>query len=192
MDAMVADGTVLSSPVHPDSLTPGHDSRHVSSKRRRVEPTVSTISEESLKEALVAAFTTSHTLNLREMELRMGRIPKKSKLDETDLDEPEPPVLIHIENHTIKDDAHKVIDFVARSVRPLQCDQTVWWTQQKRVSRPVKEDLEDSHLTASSVNPRTVARLHDRGAEINNKMFLSRYIFVFLADCTFLSQQCGC
>ena len=176
MEAMVTGET----PVVPTVVSPAHSNTELRApaKRSRTDATLSSISGESLKEALVAAFATSHSLNMKEMEFRFGRIPKKGKLDEIDVDEPEHPVLLLVENHTIRDDAHKEIDFVARSVRPLQCDPSVWWAEQKRVARPIKEDLEDTHLTASSVNPRTVMKLHDRGAELNNKMFLSSNVGV--------------
>ena len=50
--------------------------------------------------------------------------------------------------------------------------QTEFWKNQKQFAKPIKEDLLDSHLTSSAVNPKVIAKMHDRGAEVNAKLFL--------------------
>jgi hypothetical protein len=144
-------------------------------RRKRTEVNLSGDSwEERIKRAIVVGVTegvsSSH---------RLAEIVKKSSME----DEPDRvPVLLDVSDHHLKDDGHQVIDFVARSVRPLQCEQDLWWKNQPRVARPVMEDLKVSHLTCSSISPKTIARVHDRGAELTLKMFLSSNVGVETRD----------
>ena len=100
---------------------------------------------------------------------------KKRKRDEQEEEEEvkSTPVLIHRENHTLKDDAHSVFDWEARSLRPYAGDLTLYWSKMTRVSRPIIEDIKMGHMTKSAMNPNIIAKLHDRGAEISGKQWLS-------------------
>ena len=84
------------------------------------------------------------------------------------------PILIDIENHHLKDDAHTVLDMTARSLRPYNGgDQAAYWAKRRQKEEPVIEDLKMSHLTKETVNPRVIALLHDRGLETTAKQWLS-------------------
>ena len=96
----------------------------------------------------------------------------KRKKPEDDFEEtPEDLILVDVPNHHIKDDGAKVGDWIARGLKPWTGDQEVLWRNKKRVSRPVLQDLKDGHLSRGYVNPRLVARLHDRGAELCLRQF---------------------
>jgi hypothetical protein len=80
--------------------------------------------------------------------------------------------LVDIKNHHLHDNAHDVIDWEARKIRPYMEKQTDYWRKQRQVSRPIKEDLRNDHLTNAAFNPKVITRMYGRGAEINTKLFL--------------------
>ena len=130
--------------------------------------------EEQIRRAIIVGVTEG--VNTRH---RQAEVSTRTAVE----DEPDRvPILLDVPDHHIKDDGHDTIDFVARSVRPLQCEQDIWWKQQPRVARPVLEDLKMTHLTCSSISPKTIARVHDRGAELTLKMFLSSNVGVESRD----------
>jgi hypothetical protein len=86
-------------------------------------------------------------------------------------DDQEEPILVSIPGHNLLDNAHDVIDWDARSLRPFMGKQEELWKREGRKSKPVLQNLRDGHLTKSPANPKLVAKLHDRGAEITLKMF---------------------
>ena len=84
------------------------------------------------------------------------------------------PVLLDVRNHHLKDDAHTVMDWKAREVRPYNGgDQDLYWRMRPRKSLPVIEDLKMQHLTKAPINPNAIAKLHDRGADMTAKQWLS-------------------
>ena len=102
----------------------------------------------------------------------------KRKRNEEDDEEEEAkgrPVLIHKPNHDLKDNAHDVMDWVARvSCRPYNGgDQELFWANMPVKSMPVIEDLKMTHLTKSPINPNIIGKLHDRGKETTGKQWLS-------------------
>ena len=99
---------------------------------------------------------------------------KRKKPDDDFEEHPEDLILVDVPNHHIKDDGAKVGDWVARSLKPWTGDQEELWKNKKRVSRPVLQDLKDGHLSRGYVNPRLVARLHDRGAELCLRQFFHK------------------
>ena len=99
---------------------------------------------------------------------------KRKKPDDDFEEHPEDLVLVDVPNHHIKDDGANVGDWVARSLKPWTGEQKELWKHKKRVSRPVLQDLKDSHLSRSYVNPRLIARLHDRGAELCLRQFFHK------------------
>ena len=83
------------------------------------------------------------------------------------------PILVDIENHHLKDDAHKVLDMTARALRPYNGgDLAAYWAKRPRKAEPVIEDLRMAHLTKEPVNPSTIVKLHDRGVETTAKQWL--------------------
>lgn len=110
----------------------------------------------------------------------------KRKLEEEDK-EADGPIMIDLPGHHLKDDAHSVMDKVARLLRPWMGSQADLWKAHPRKVKPVLQDLKDRHLTKSCVNPRVVEKMHDRGAELTLKMFhhknVSNKLFVCLLVC---------
>ena len=110
----------------------------------------------------------------------------KRKLEEEDK-EADGPIMIDLPGHHLKDDAHSVMDKVARLLRPWMGSQVDLWKAHPRKVKPVLQDLKDRHLTKSCVNPRVVEKMHDRGAELTLKMFhhknVSNKLFVYLLVC---------
>lgn len=99
---------------------------------------------------------------------------KRKREDDEEEGHKSRPILIDIENHHLKDDAHSVLDMTARSLRPYNGgDLAAYWAKRRQKEEPVIEDLKMSHLTKEAVNPRVIAMLHDRGLETAPKQWLS-------------------
>ena len=100
---------------------------------------------------------------------------RKRKNSEDDIEEKqEDLVLVDIPNHHIHDDGAKIGDWVARSLKPWTGEQEELWKNKRRVARPILQKLKDGHLSRGYVNPRLLARLHDRGAELSLKQFFHK------------------
>lgn len=117
----------------------------------------------------------------------------KRKLEEEDKDA-DGPIMIDVPGHHLKDDAHTVMDKAARLLRPWMGSQADLWKAHPRKVKPVLQDLKDRFLTRSSVNPRVIEKMHDRGAELTLKMFhhknVSDKLFVCLVVCLFDPLNC--
>lgn len=99
---------------------------------------------------------------------------KRKRDEEEEEDCKSLPILIDVENHHLKDDAHTVLDMAARALRPYNGgDLTAYWAKRPRKAEPVIMDIRMSHMTKAPVNPSAVAKLHDRGAETNARHWLS-------------------
>ena len=84
------------------------------------------------------------------------------------------PVLVDLPGHHLKDDAHNVIDFKARELRPYNGgNQEYYWSRRLRRSAPVIDDLKLQHLAKAPINPTVIVKLHDRGGETSAKQWLS-------------------
>ena len=84
------------------------------------------------------------------------------------------PVMLELQNHRLKNDAHSVLDWKAREVRPYNGgDQELYWRMRPRKSLPIIEDLKMQHLTKALINPNVIAKLHDRGSDMTTKQWLS-------------------
>jgi hypothetical protein len=98
----------------------------------------------------------------------------KRKLEEEEDEVRSDPVMIEVEQHHLRDDAHDTIDWVARGLRPYNGgDHVLFWGKMPRRSLPVIEDIKMEHLTKAPVNPNVIAKCHDRGAETTAKQWLS-------------------
>ena len=98
----------------------------------------------------------------------------KRKREEEEEEVKSTPVLIDVERHHLKDDAHVVIDWVARGLRPYNGgDYELFWSKMPRKALPIIEDLKMGHLTKAPINPNVISKCHDRGAETTAKQWLS-------------------
>ena len=105
---------------------------------------------------------------------RSGRKRTRSEDEEEDTEAKSQPKLIRIENHLLEDDAHNILDWKARAIRPYNGgDQKLYWASRPRKDTPVIEDLNLSHLTKSPINPNVIAKVHDRGCQTTAKQWLS-------------------
>ena len=100
---------------------------------------------------------------------------KRNKSDDEDEDEVKSrPKLIKIANHLLEDDAHTVLDWKARMIRPYNGgDWKLYWENRPRKDSPTIEDLDLSHLTKAPNNPNVIAKIHDRGCQTTAKQWLS-------------------
>ena len=99
---------------------------------------------------------------------------KRKRENEEEEEVKSKPVLIDVRNHHLKDDAHTVMDWKAREVRPYNGgDQDLYWRMRPRKSLSIIEDLKMQHLTKAPINPNAIAKLHDRGVDMTAKQWLS-------------------
>ena len=96
----------------------------------------------------------------------------KRKRDNKEESSAQAPILISELNHHIKDNAHNIIDWTALNLQAYRGTQSEVWKHQSQVCWPIKVDLLDSHLMTFSVNPKVIAKMHDRGADLNMRLFL--------------------
>ena len=147
------------------------------------EPLPKRKNEDTIATAMMAqtAMLQETTKALLAMNKGIQAGSKRKNRDDSEEDEEAQgmPVLINIPGHDILDDAHTVIDHKARSVRPFNGeDHNAYWAKRPRKEVPVIEDLNMSHMTMAPINPKVIALLHDRGAEMTPKMWLSSNVAV--------------
>ena len=123
------------------------------------------------------------TLSLSSLVKQVGQDAKR-KRDEEQEDDQEEPILVSFLGHDLRDNAHDIIDWEARSLRPYMGKQEEFWARQGRKCKPVLQNLKDKHLTKSPANPKLIAKLQDRGAEVTLKMFHFKNINVEHGHCT--------
>ena len=83
-----------------------------------------------------------------------GKRKRDTEEDDKDSVETAGPTLITLENHTIKDNAHDVIDWEIRKIRPYNGgDWETYWAKQPVVATPILEDVSIEHLTKAPINP---------------------------------------
>ena len=100
---------------------------------------------------------------------------KRNRSDDEDEEEVKSrPKLIRIVNHLLEDDAHEILDWKARSIRPFNGpDLKKYWENMPMKYTPVIEDINLSHLTKAPINPNVIAKIHDRGCQTTAKQWLS-------------------
>ena len=119
---------------------------------------------------------------------------KKRKRVNEDEEEEEvaKPVMIDVKDHHLRDDAHTVLDWKARAIRPFNGrDLKIYWEKMPIKAKPVLEDIAMSHLTKVPINPSIVAKAHDRGAETTAKQWLSTNYSVRSNDCKMRATDKG-
>lgn len=153
---------------------------YVQTKRKRCTESASNETGSSLEKLLKQQATMMESI-------LGGRTRKRRRRDDQEDSEDEEvagPVLIEVKNHHLKDDAHSILDWVARGVRPYNGgDLQAYWEERKRRDEPVLEDLKMSHLTKVPINPTVLAKAHDRGMETTAKQWLSSNYSVRNNDC---------
>lgn len=117
---------------------------------------------------------------------------KRKRVHEEEEEEVAKPVLIDVKDHHLQDDAHSVLDWKARALRPFNGrDLKMYWENVPVKAKPVLEDIAMSHLTKVPINPSIVAKAHDRGAETTAKQWLSTNYSVRSNDCKMRATDKG-
>ena len=116
----------------------------------------------------------SNAFDAMATSVKSGKKRCRSDDEEEDMEAKSQPKLIRIENHLLEDDAHSIIDWKARLIRPYNGgDLKLYWANRPRKDLPVIEDINLSHLTKSPINPSVIAKVHDRGCQTTAKQWLS-------------------
>ena len=103
-----------------------------------------------------------------------GRKRKRGDDEDEEEEAAGTPVLVHLPEHDLKDDAHTVIDWEARQLRPYNGgDWDLYWSKMPIKSEPVIEDIKIGHMTKAPINPNVIKKLHNRGTETTGKQWLS-------------------
>jgi hypothetical protein len=127
--------------------------------------------------ALMKPMMEGMTAPLMALALAQASGAKRKRNDDEDEESEEAsgqPVLIHKQGHELKDDAHSVIDWEARKLRPYNGgDMDLYWAKQPIRVKPVIEDLKMGHVTKAPINPNVIAKMHDRGKDTTGKQWLS-------------------
>ena len=122
-----------------------------------------------MMKTMMEGFTAPLTALVQTQASEVGKRKRTESEKEEEEEVKSTPILIHLENHTIKDDAHTVFCWESRSLRPFAGEQSVYWSNMKRVARPIIQDLKMGHFTKAAINPNMIAKLHDRGADMTGK-----------------------
>jgi hypothetical protein len=106
--------------------------------------------------------------------LEKSKESQKRKRDEEEERRKALPILIDVQDHHLKDDAHTVIDFEARRLRPYNGGDIDWfWKHLPIKVEPVMDDLQMSHLTKVTISSASLIKLHDRGADTTHKHWMA-------------------
>lgn len=117
---------------------------------------------------------------------------RKRVSEEEEEEEMAKPVMIDVKDHHLRDDAHSVLDWKARALRPYNGrDLKAYWENMPVKAKPVLEDIAMSHLTKVPINPSIIAKAHDRGAETTAKQWLSTNYSVRSNDCKMRATDKG-
>ena len=85
------------------------------------------------------------------------------------------PITVDIKEHHLHDNGIDIIDFVARTkIRPYRGPLKEYWAALPTKQLPVVEDLNDAHIGTNDINPKILHKLHDRGEQLDIKMFLKK------------------
>ena len=120
-----------------------------------------TITEATINPQLLAFLQQQGQLVQQLLQQRTDQAPS-SKTEEAET-VTERPVMVQLDNYSVKDDATEHIDaFLRNKLRPINAKPEKYWKEFDRVARPVLEAYETSHLTGYLINPRVVEKMHDR------------------------------
>ena len=112
-----------------------------------------------------------HTM--KETMKLMNQRGKKRKVEvsSSESEEDQEPILIE-KTFKVKDNGHDIIDFKVRnSLRTINAKPENYYKNLARKVEPQLETVEMDHLTANTVNPRIIKKIHDAGAHLELKYF---------------------
>ena len=125
--------------------------------------------------SMMEKFFTSQSSAFEMIAKDVGKKRRREEDEEEDVEVVKAqPKMIDVPGHHLRDDAHTVLDWTARLVRPYNGgDWDLYWSKMPRKATPVMEDIKKGHLTKAPINPNVIAKLHDRGKETAAKQWLS-------------------
>ena len=96
---------------------------------------------------------------------------RKGDVSSSDSEEDQEPILIE-RTFKVKDNGHDILDFKFRnSLRTINAKPENYYKNLVRKVEPQLETVEMDHLTANTVNPRIIKKVHDAGAHLELKYF---------------------
>ena len=96
---------------------------------------------------------------------------RKGEVSSSESEEDQEPILIE-KTFKVKDNGHDIIDFKIRnSLRTINAKPESYYKNLVRKVEPQLETVEMDHLTANTVNPRIIKKIHDAGAHLELKYF---------------------
>ena len=106
------------------------------------------------------------------MKLMSNRGKKrKVEVSSSESEEDQEPILIE-KTFKVKDNGHDILDFKIRnSLRTINSKPENYFKHLVRKVEPQLETVEMDHLTANTVNPRIIKKVHDAGAHLELKYF---------------------
>jgi hypothetical protein len=113
------------------------------------------------------------TLNAVKETMKMMNYGKRKRMDDesSESEDDQKPVLVN-QSFQVKDNGHDVLDFKIRnSLRTINAKPDTYYKRIARKVEPQLETVEVDHLTANTVNPRIIKKVHDSGSHLELKYF---------------------
>ena len=134
--------------------------RKISKEKGIASQTIAKITLNAVKE----------TMRMCAKEKNLGRRRKAADSDSESEDD-QLPIMIE-ETFLVKDNGHDILDFKIRnSLRTINAKPEKYYKHLNKKVEPQLESLEVDHITANTVNPKIVKKVHDRSAHLELKYF---------------------
>ena len=166
--AQVRRDTGIRSPSPPGSATSEEDTEPVprskTRKSRGTDGKKEGNSSQALKIQLKAMKETMKLMNYRGKK-------RKAETSSSESEDDQEPILVE-KTFKVKDNGHDILDFKIRnSLRTINAKPEDYYKNLVRKVEPQLETVEMDHLTANTVNPRVIKKVHDAGAHLELKYF---------------------
>ena len=166
--AQVRRDTGIRSPSPPGSATSEEDTQPVprskTRKSRGTDGKKEGNSSQALKIQLKAMKETMKLMNYRGKK-------RKAETSSSESEDDQEPILVE-KTFKVKDNGHDILDFKIRnSLRTINAKPEDYYKNLVRKVEPQLETVEMDHLTANTVNPRVIKKVHDAGAHLELKYF---------------------
>ena len=112
---------------------------------------------------------TTMTALQKTIKLMSGK--RKRKDSSTDSEDDQSPILVN-KTFKVKDNGHDILDFEIRNkLRTINAKPDTYFKHLIKKVEPQLETIEVDHLTANTVNPRIIKKVHDVSAHLELKYF---------------------
>ena len=166
--AQVRRDTGIRSPSPPGSATSEEETEPVprskTRKSRASDGKKEGNSSQALKIQLKAMKETMKLMNYRGKK-------RKAETSSSESEDDQEPILVE-KTFKVKDNGHDILDFkILNSLRTINAKPEDYYKNLVRKVEPQLETVEMDHLTANTVNPRVIKKVHDAGAHLELKYF---------------------